>query len=455
MMIFLGLVAAYLTIFTAGFGLTLLIQARSKAQLSIVECCALSWIFGIGVVSILLWVVGIVVTGLTLQLTIIVACIGLAALGWISKKRTNSTLTVSKPPGLIEWMLSGLLFAEIVIIQIIASKHTLGWDGLLIWEAKARYAFFNRGAIPMNYFSDVGRVFTHPEYPLGIPLTETWLYLWMGEAHQFWVKTLFPIFYAACVVFLVVIASRITGSRWNGLVVGSLLAFIPFFVASPGGIVVGYADFPLGVVYLASLGYLLLWLKTERREFLWIFATCLVLLPWIKREGIILWLVLVVIGLWSSWRIKHFRSFLVSLGPSVVLIVTWRIYLWSAHRSPASDFAAPSLGLLARNCSRIPSISRLALIAVTDNGQWSIYWLVVAIAIVYLIVRWREAQNAIVALAVVVPILLYCATYTFSNWTNYQAHITSSFPRLLLQMVPAGCLAIAMVLPLSRKSGLS
>ncbi len=47
------------------------------------------------------------------------------------------------------------------------------------------YAFANGGVIPATYFSDSGRAFSHPEYPLAIPFTELWLYLWLGEADHF------------------------------------------------------------------------------------------------------------------------------------------------------------------------------------------------------------------------------------------------------------------------------
>jgi hypothetical protein len=62
-------------------------------------------------------------------------------------------------------------------------------------------------------------------------------------------------------------------------------------------------------------------------------------------------------------------------------------------------------------------------------------------------------QNVILVGATLIPIVLYCATYLFSNWPNYIAHVTSSLPRLLMQMVPTTLLAIATVLPL--KSGQS
>ena len=74
-------------------------------------------------------------------------------------------------------ILGGVILVEIAILIFVSFKHTLGWDGLFNWEIKARYAFLSRGTIPAAYYSSAGRVFSHPEYPLTVPLTEVWLYL--------------------------------------------------------------------------------------------------------------------------------------------------------------------------------------------------------------------------------------------------------------------------------------
>jgi hypothetical protein len=446
-MILLGLFGSYLTILAAGFGLTLLMLSKPQRQLNILECSALAWLLGTGLVSLLLWTMGFLVSGIILQGLVTVICVGLSAFGWRAKRQATAFFTFPWPASWIEWILGALLVIEVITVLIVSCKHTLGWDGLLIWEAKARYAFLNSGTIPLNYYSDTGRAFSHPEYPLGIPFTELWLYLWMGEAHQFWVKTIFPTFYAAGSVLLTLIATRVSGRRWSGLLVALLLPFIPFVISSPGGVIVGYADIPLAVFYLAALGYLLVWLSSGELRFLLICLSCLSLLPWIKREGLILWCVLAVLGLWGSWRQQRLRTFAMLLFPSLLPIVFWRIYLGVAHVRFTSDFVTPSANALKENISRVIPICQLALAETSDYTQWSIFWLLVVIAIVYLIARWRSAQNQIIAASIVAPVVLYCAAYLFSNWPSYTAHITSSMPRLLLHVVPVGWLAIAAVIP--------
>ena len=97
----------------------------------------------------------------------------------------------------IDVVFAVLFCLQLAVVVLLSFRHTLGWDGLLIWEMKARYAFLNGGVIPVSYFADATRAFSHPDYPLFLPLTEAWFYLWIGDCDQFWIKLIFPIWYAA------------------------------------------------------------------------------------------------------------------------------------------------------------------------------------------------------------------------------------------------------------------
>lgn len=443
-MILIGLVAAILTILAAGFGVTLSIFARTK-RFNLVECACLSWLLGSGIISLLLWIGGTFCSGLVLQAVVTIACLALAIFGWREKQKAAARFNFPTPKNPVEWVLATIVALEVAILLFVSFKHTLGWDGLLNWEIKARYAFFNGGVIPASYYSSAGRAFSHPEYPLGIPFTELWLYLWMGEPNQFWVKIIFPLFYVACAPLLAILTARLSGKRWLGLLVASLFAFVPSISASPGGIVVGYVDVPLGVFYLTALGYLLCWFKDNARSSLIVFAACAALLPWIKTEGVILFLVLVLLGV-SLRVIKHRTTqFLVSILPGVIVLFAWRVYLKLIHVWPHSDFSPPGLSLLRHNLGRLLDIAGILLAELSETAHWSIFWLLAGVAVVYLLAS-RKLEKIAVAFAVLLPIVLYSLIYLFSTWPSYTAHMTSSLPRLLLHVTPAAWLAIGLAL---------
>jgi hypothetical protein len=443
-MIVLGLIAALFTIFTAGFGIAILVLARAD-QINVIECACLSWLFGCGIISLLLWICGTFCSGLLLQTIVALGCLVFGILGWRAGRESKTKFDLPKPANLAEWILGSIIAAQIAILIFVSFKHTLGWDGLFNWELKARYAFQNGGTIPAAYYSSAGRGFSHPEYPLGIPFTELWLYLWMGEPNQFWVKIIFPLFYAAGALLLAMFVSRLSGKRWIGLLTAALLPFVPSISASPGGTVVGYVDVPLSVFYLAALGYLLLWFRTDDSRFIIVFAGCSGLLPWIKSEGIILWAVLVLLGFVLSLVRHRLVQFMASIAPGLILILAWRVYLRVVHLLPQSDFVRPSFNTLSNNLGRLGDIFAILFAELSQTFQWSIFWLIAAIGLLYLVAS-RKLERIALASAVVIPILLYSLTYLFSSWPSYAAHMASSVPRLLLHVMPAGWLAIGLAL---------
>jgi hypothetical protein len=443
-MIVLGLIAALFTIAIAGFGVTMSIFACT-GRINVIECSCLAWLLGCGIVSILLWLCGAFCSGFVLQSVVTIACVAFGILGWQLKRKANVNFALPRPANVTEWILAAIVAVEIAVLVFVSFKHTLGWDGLLNWEMKARYAFLSGGVIPSPYYSSAGRAFSHPEYPLGIPFTELWLYLWMGEPNQFWVKIIFPLFYAACAALLALLVARLSGKRWIGLTIAALLPFVPSISASPGGIVVGYVDIPLSVFYLAALGYLLLWFKTDDRAYGLMFAACSALLPWIKSEGIILWGVVVLLGFALSVSKRRIPQFVFSIIPGFLLILAWRIFLKVVHVWPPSDFSSLSFGVLSTNANRSGEILTTLVAELSEPSHWSIFWLLAGVAVVYLMTS-RKLEKLVLALAVILPIVLYSAAYLFSAWPSYSAHMTSSMPRLLLHVMPAGWLAIGLAL---------
>jgi hypothetical protein len=443
-MTLLGLAGAYFTLLIGGAGVALLVL-RASSRLNVIEGACLAWLFGVGVVSLLLLLGGTFSSGIVLQSLVALFCLALGILGWRTTQKRDVYFSFPRPNSRIEWILTAALLLELLTLFIVCLKHTLGWDGLFNWELKARYAFFNSGVLPGSYYSSPGRGFSHPNYPLAIPFTELWLYLWMGEPHQFWIKTMFPLFYIAGAFLIALFITRLTGKRWLGLLIALLLPFVPFITAGPGGVIVGYVDIPLGVYYVTALGYLLCTLECDLPSSVAAYAASLTLIPWIKTEGLVLWSLLAGMGLVVGFRQYRLRAFLIAAFPGLFLIIGWSAYLKVMHLVPPSDFARPTFALLANNLDRVATIGRIAIAALRDTDLWSIFWLLALVAIVYLIAA-RSFARLLLTIAVLGPVIVYPLTYVFSAWPSYTAHMTSSLPRLFLQVMPAAWLAIGLAL---------
>ncbi|MEK7829894.1 MAG: hypothetical protein AAB401_02350, partial [Acidobacteriota bacterium] len=207
---FLLSAVAVIILLLGGFGISrLLLPNRSNCA----ELFALSFLLGSAVVSLSLFVFGFFISGIGLRLMVTTVCI---ALGWIGWRRNRvSSPRVSKGFGIVEKALAdaratdtqtklrlAINVVQVAIVCWLSFVRVLGWDGLFNFEVKARLAFLNGGVIPLEYFSDPSRTWTLQSYPLLLPLTESWLYLWLGRADQQLVKIIFVLFFIAALCLL-------------------------------------------------------------------------------------------------------------------------------------------------------------------------------------------------------------------------------------------------------------
>lgn len=441
MIVILGFFGALLTELAAGLGFTMWLVRR---RLRLTEHLTLAWLLGSSLLSFFLWLAGFVLHGPSLQLVVTTLSI---LLGWSGVVRWRSfPERDSRPrPKGAEVFFYVAIAAEIVVIILLSLQHTLGWDGLTVWELKARYAFLNGGVVPGSYFSDVSRWFSHPEYPLLLPLTESWFYTWIGECDQYWIKLLFPIWYVAGVCILLMTVQDVTGRRWIGRLIALLILLVPAVHSAPGGITVGYADVPLGMVYVAATSYLLQFVKKRSDDALALFIALAAILPWMKREGAILWFLLSAAGAIVLWHRGYRGRAALSFVPGALVVTGWRVFCSVKHTLPSRDFVPLAWHAFAAGVGHAGGIVREVCLTLLSTQLWDIFWVLVFIALVATTIRSRNAIAGIICWALLAPMACYTASYLFSAWPDYIAHMDTSLPRLLIQLTPIGWLLIAFV----------
>jgi hypothetical protein len=439
---FAAVLGACAMIFSAGFGTVRLMAVHSK-QTNFKADIAFSWIVGTGIVSLLIWIFGFWLKGALLPTSVAFCCLLLPFLARKISTRPTLSLPSFSDLNKIDVLLALVLLFEIATMFYLSYVHTLGTDGILNWEIKARYAYENGGVLPQSYLQDSGRAFSHPEYPLGLPYTEMWLYFWLGESNQFWAKTIFGMFYAIGASLLAIIGANLTGRNSAGLIAASLLLFVPQVSVDGGGALVGYADFPLSIFYLASIGALLLACRTENDWWFRIYAASTALLPWIKREGAILWVVAVLCGVLVIVHQRKSWPHFLALVPGAMIIIAWRVYLAYMGSVSSPDFLPVNLSSLTANLHRLGPIAFRFASQLVNTQVWSLFWVVVTIAILFLVWRQRNIMTALLLIAVVAPIAIYVPGYIFSAWPDYISHIELSIGRLLMHVAPLALLMIA------------
>ena len=439
---FLPVLIALVLIPAAGVLPALLAMGR-REKISAVELLALSALLGCGLVSIGLAGCGLVMRGYFLQMTVTAGCVLSGVQGVRHCRENRIQIQWPRPRGAVEWILCAVLLAGFAAIVFIQYKTALLWDGLLVWEIKARFAFLNGGPVPHAYFTDPSRAWSHPDYPLMLPMLESWIYLWIGDCDQFWVRVISLAFFGLAALVLYSGVRNLCGKKQAGLAAAALLFFVPISVA--GFAIGGYADLPLGVFYLAATSCFLRSQFEERPAaqlcLLSLFAG---LMPWIKREGIVLWICLMALVLVELLRQRKFSAAAFVIAPGAAVWAGWKIAMAAVAVKAGTDFVPFSVATLQGNFSRLAVGVLMLGMEFVKIKSWSLLWVLFPVALICLAALNRRKMAAQLLLLVAAPLLLLSCSFVFSSWTAYQDHILTSLPRLALQVSPVALLAIGL-----------
>ena len=450
----LGPLLAIFTATSAGTGLTLALWRRSGLILG-AELFGYSWLLGAGLVSLLVALAGTVLSGTALLGVVTAATIpsGIYGIRLWRAKAVRIELGWAGAPGWEKW-LCALALVPIGYLGWAVFRDAIMWDGLFIWEAKARHAFLSGGSLPASYFSDASRVRYHPSYPLYLPFTELWVYLWTGDCDQTAVKAVFPMFYAAAIALLWSSVWRLGGRPWMAALASLLPLFVPLMADHGLGLVQGYADLILGAVYLGGVSALLAWRVKGLKAGWPVAMACAGILPWIKQEGLFLLASLVILTAFMDWsgRSGDFRSraggfcrsMLLFIAPGAFIAVGWRIALRMLHVQEANTFHPFTPENLLAGLPRLGTIFHLMVAQFAQLKYWSLLWFTVPVALLTL--AWQRRSEALwLGVALLVPLAFDIVPYLFTT-LDLVFHMTTSLDRLYLQISLVGVLALGVAL---------
>ncbi|MBU0880715.1 MAG: glycosyltransferase family 39 protein [Candidatus Omnitrophica bacterium] len=210
-------------------------------------------------------------------------------------------------------------------------KPIEAYDAVAIYAIKSKI-FFLAKAIPQNYFPGLVHGFPHPDYPLNIPLSETFLYLAMRNLNDQLVKLIFPLFFVGilCILYF---AIRRFASRAYALLFTFLLASIPMFNAYAAN---AYQELPLAFYYFASAIFLFAWIKEKKDlHILGLSAVLVALAGWTKNEGMLYCVINASIVLFVSVLARKDTSWKVTIAPVMYVFIIALIlapWIWVKQR---------------------------------------------------------------------------------------------------------------------------
>jgi hypothetical protein len=427
-----------------GIGILRLVLGTGLARTPIAERLGLVWLLGSGAVSLLLFLLGFVLRGWLLVLLVTLAALGMLALSW--RNRVAGRAVVPKF-SVAEWLLVVGFAGQAGFLLWLTPQVALGWDALVLWEAKARGAFLHGGTLPVTYFSEPPATWGHPRYPLYLPYMETWLYLWLGRADQAWVRVIGPITYAATVLLLIGGAQRMGVPRVWAMAAGFAFFFVPYCFTGQWSALVGYADLPLGMIYLAAASRLPeIWRGALRRELV-LFACLAALVGWVKQEGFFLWLLLAgCAALPILWR-RKWMDLGVLLLPGVIIGVGFKAFLLFVGAPADPFYHLPTPENLMRFADRIVPVFAAIGRELVNFESWSLLWVGVVLAFIVLFLKRAYHLALFIVAAVVAPLFLYAWPFVLSALPSYETHLEHALARLMFQVAPTAMLAVALALP--------
>lgn len=282
------LIAALAVTIFIGFNLLYIILGRFN-DIHIGEGIALSFALGLGAVTVemlLFYLAGmkfdiarlVVPWFLPVSVSIYFVSVDTDSLSFMKDVRSRT-----KETGLLSAFFLGAISVEVIYAFFRALiKPIEAYDAIAIYAIKSKI-FFLAKAIPADFFSGMIHSFPHPDYPLNIPLAETFLYMCMGALNEQLVKLIFPIFFVG-ILALLYYAIRRFASKTYALLFTFMLATVPQFNAYAAN---AYQELPLAFYYFASAIFLFDWLedRSEIRKLV-LSAVMAGLAAWTKNEGL-------------------------------------------------------------------------------------------------------------------------------------------------------------------------
>lgn len=340
---------------------------------------------------------------------------------------------------------AGALLVSVVCISAAALALTVrephgAGDASSIWNLIARFIYRGGGVWADALAHDLN--WTHPDYPLLLPLSVARLWAYGGETQL--APGLLGLLFMLATLGLVVSSVSLLSTRTQGYLAG-LVLLEPFFFFRTATF--QYADTPLGLFLLAALVLFSFYDRAPGGRGLLLLAGLMAgFAAWTKNEGLLILLSIVAGRLVAVAAARCLRTFprqliYFSAGAVPVLLV---VLYFKAVIAPANDLVAGQ-GMRA-TVERLSDFSRYVLILKALVGNFTGFrnwythpaWMLFVYAWLLGFKTERAGRVTLLTLAAVLSSIL--AGYFFIYVTtprDLEWHLTYSLDRLLIQLWPS------------------
>lgn len=314
------------------------------------------------------------------------------------------------------------------------------WDHFANWGLKAK-KFIQDGMLDFGFLQLPGFHYSNSDYPIGVPLA--WRALSLALPEEMIFKSIHLLF-ALCLVLVVRnTCVRTAGSSKFANIVAAFVCISPLFWDTEN---LGLAELPLAFFACAAIANLL-----EVRDSgvpAWTAGWMIGFLSWVKKEGLLLSLLLLLFGVVLFLRNRARQpvrpgSITTLVVPAVLLqlssILVGRFLLGPGADFFAGDWRARAIARLSRPFPIVSALGSELL-----RREWWGIWLILAAAFAYAVLCRREM--AALLLGIVFAMLASYGVVYFATYLDPLQHLHNSFFRTASALVPLGAIGIGFLL---------
>ncbi|HVN78119.1 MAG TPA: hypothetical protein VMW38_03920, partial [Terriglobia bacterium] len=284
---------------------------------------------------------------------------------------------------LTQFLLAGIVGACILLVLIDAfSQPLLAFDARSIWGMKAKILFFQQGVYGEDFF-EPARLHAHQQYPLLVPLAETFICRSLGQFNDRWERAIFPCFFIA-LIFLFYFVLRRSFGRTYSLAGAAMFSSLPILVIfANGNASSGYADVPLSYFLTAFVAALLIWADSGNSRYLWLASLLGACTAFTKNEGIALWSISVITFallqvLSSAKPIARILDLTLCCSGTLILLTPWFHLRSQLVLNDENYTARLTLDNVMLGLGRLPYLLKQFLREfLLKPHLWNVFWLMV------------------------------------------------------------------------------
>lgn len=312
------------------------------------------------------------------------------------------------------------------------------FDAVTNWGLKAKAIYLAKG-IPLSFLTNREYATVHADYPLLLPLVESYVYFLLGHVNDFAVKWIFPLSLTACVIAFYASLRRLTLDRTACLAFAFTLVSIPQLVFNATN---AYADILIATYFGMGFFYLFLWIRQRNDLFLGLSALLTGMAGLTKSEGMILCLVNLFVLVWSANRersldrLQAWRQVLLYAGVLATVLLPWLVFRFSMKAQ--NDYLHE---LRVEHVLQWETVMRMRAIFYHYQGQlfnfksWNLLWLAALGLFFFRFKRIFRSDQRYIFLATALTLSIYTSIY-FITFNDVTWHLKTSASRLLVHFVP-------------------